>query len=80
MGLWIFIASGLFFARFRDWLLRDRERRTVGRWNDALAIRKLMEDRGIKKMPGKSWIESENQKRSHFDLTNMNIAGKHNTL
>ncbi|QHO33848.1 Pentatricopeptide repeat-containing protein [Arachis hypogaea] len=54
--------------------------RTVGRWNDALAIRKLMEDRGIKKMPGKSWIESENQKRSHFDLTNMNIAGKHNTL
>ncbi|KAF5745988.1 pentatricopeptide repeat-containing protein [Tripterygium wilfordii] len=30
--------------------------RAVGRWNDALAIRKLMEDRGVKKTPGKSWI------------------------
>ncbi|RYQ98256.1 hypothetical protein Ahy_B08g094313 [Arachis hypogaea] len=48
--------------------------RTVGRWNDTLAIRKLMEDRGVKKMPGKSWIECENQKRSHFDLANMEEA------
>lgn len=31
--------------------------RAVGRWNDALKIRKLMEARGIKKTPGKSWIE-----------------------
>ncbi|KAJ4980742.1 hypothetical protein NE237_031579 [Protea cynaroides] len=31
--------------------------RTVGRWDDAIKIRRLMEDRGIKKMPGKSWIE-----------------------
>ncbi|XP_057753438.1 pentatricopeptide repeat-containing protein At1g03540-like [Arachis stenosperma] len=53
--------------------------RTVGRWNDALAIRKLMEDRGVRKMPGKSWIESENQKGSHFDLANMSIAGKSST-
>ncbi|KAK7281406.1 hypothetical protein RIF29_09376 [Crotalaria pallida] len=48
--------------------------RTVGRWNDALEIRKLMEDRGVKKMPGKSWVENENQKGSRFDLTKMRIA------
>ncbi|XP_042477960.1 pentatricopeptide repeat-containing protein At1g03540 [Macadamia integrifolia] len=31
--------------------------RTVGRWDDALKITKSMNERGIKKMPGKSWIE-----------------------
>lgn len=50
--------------------------RAVGRWNDALEIRKLMEDRGVKKLPGKSWVESENQKGSRFDLTKMSIAVK----
>ncbi|XP_057820359.2 pentatricopeptide repeat-containing protein At4g02750-like isoform X2 [Cryptomeria japonica] len=28
-----------------------------GRWGDVQKVRKLMEDRGIKKMPGCSWIE-----------------------
>ncbi|CAJ1975634.1 unnamed protein product [Sphenostylis stenocarpa] len=48
--------------------------RAVGRWNEALEIRRLMEERGVKKMPGKSWIESEKQKSSpSFDF---NIVGK----
>lgn len=33
--------------------------RANGRWSDALGIWKLMQDRGVIKMPGKSWIESE---------------------
>ncbi|CAL5186935.1 unnamed protein product [Lathyrus oleraceus] len=41
--------------------------REVGRWDDALEIRKLMEDRGVKKLPGKSWIDSENRKGSHVN-------------
>ena len=30
--------------------------RAVGRWSDALKIWRLMQGRGVKKMPGKSWI------------------------
>ncbi|KDP24179.1 hypothetical protein JCGZ_25836 [Jatropha curcas] len=30
--------------------------RAVGRWDDAAKIRRLMKKRGVKKMPGKSWI------------------------
>ncbi|XP_052177386.1 pentatricopeptide repeat-containing protein At1g03540 [Diospyros lotus] len=30
--------------------------RAVGRWNDALSIWRLMQHKGVKKMPGKSWI------------------------
>lgn len=30
--------------------------RAVGRWNDALTIWRLMQHKGVKKMPGKSWI------------------------
>lgn len=30
--------------------------RAVGRWDDALKIRKLMKNRQVKKMPGQSWI------------------------
>ncbi|XP_021717394.1 pentatricopeptide repeat-containing protein At1g03540-like [Chenopodium quinoa] len=29
-----------------------------GRWNDALKIRKLMDDRRAEKLPGKSWVEN----------------------
>ncbi|XP_065875237.1 pentatricopeptide repeat-containing protein At1g03540 [Euphorbia lathyris] len=32
--------------------------RAVGRWEDAVNIRKLMEERGVKKTPGRSWIET----------------------
>nr|UPT49869.1 pentatricopeptide repeat protein AaPPR920 [Agave angustifolia] len=31
----------------------------VGRWNDALEIRKVMRSRGVRKELGKSWIEAE---------------------
>lgn len=50
--------------------------REVGRWNDALEIRKLMEDRGVKKLPGKSWVDSENRKGSRFDLASVSVVGK----
>ncbi|GAB4825004.1 hypothetical protein Ancab_007877 [Ancistrocladus abbreviatus] len=30
-----------------------------GCWNDAFRIRKVMEDRGIRKMPGRSWVEAK---------------------
>lgn len=30
--------------------------RAVGRWNDAVEIRRLMDNRRVRKMPGKSWI------------------------
>ncbi|KAI5660866.1 hypothetical protein M9H77_20189 [Catharanthus roseus] len=33
---------------------------TAGRWEDAAKVRKLMRDRGVKKEPGCSWIEVEN--------------------
>ncbi|KAL7000331.1 Pentatricopeptide repeat-containing protein [Sarracenia purpurea var. burkii] len=36
--------------------------RAVGRWSDALNIWKLMQHRGVKKMPGKSWIETKSRK------------------
>ncbi|CAI8587373.1 unnamed protein product [Vicia faba] len=42
--------------------------REVGRWDDAVEIRKLMEDRGVKKLPGKSWIDSENWKGSRVNV------------
>lgn len=42
----------------------------VGRWNDALTIRKLMKDRGVNKMPGKSWIETNNNMGSCSDFEN----------
>ncbi|XP_020218505.1 pentatricopeptide repeat-containing protein At1g03540 [Cajanus cajan] len=49
--------------------------RSVGRWNEALEIRKLMEERGVKKMPGKSWVESEKKQKGSpgFDFS---IVGK----
>ncbi|KAJ7968975.1 Pentatricopeptide repeat-containing protein [Quillaja saponaria] len=39
-----------------SYILLDNIYRAAGRWDDALEIRKLMGDRGVKKMPGKSWI------------------------
>ncbi|KAL9244543.1 hypothetical protein vseg_018312 [Gypsophila vaccaria] len=32
--------------------------KSAGRWNDALKIRKLMEDRRVRKLHGKSWVDS----------------------
>ncbi|XP_020576617.1 pentatricopeptide repeat-containing protein At1g03540 [Phalaenopsis equestris] len=36
--------------------------KTVGRWNDALEIRKLMRKRGVRKEAGRSWIGAQNSK------------------
>ncbi|KAI8009103.1 Pentatricopeptide repeat-containing protein [Camellia lanceoleosa] len=35
--------------------------RAIGRWSDALKIWRLMQDRGVKKKPGKSWIETKSR-------------------
>ncbi|KAE8075875.1 hypothetical protein FH972_014558 [Carpinus fangiana] len=50
----------------------------VGRWSDASEIRRLMEDRGVKKMVGKSWIESNRNLSSHLDVGSFIIPGKNN--
>lgn len=53
--------------------------RAVGRWSDALKIRKLMKDRGVRKMPGKSWIETNDGKLdSHFGADYLNDPGETN--
>ena len=31
--------------------------KSVGRWDDALKIRRLMRKRRVRKAPGKSWIK-----------------------
>eukprot|EP01018_Ginkgo_biloba_P024259 Gb_34736 [translate_table: standard] len=33
----------------------------AGRWDDAIEVRKMMKDRGVKKEPGFSWIEVKNR-------------------
>ena len=50
--------------------------RAVGRWNDALEIRRVMENRGVKKMPGRSWIESNRNFGSHLDMGSFVVPGK----
>lgn len=47
-----------------SYVLLDNVYRAVGRWNDAFKIRTLMKYSGVKKMPGKSWIEA-NSKLNH---------------
>ncbi|XVF63169.1 hypothetical protein PTKIN_Ptkin09bG0066800 [Pterospermum kingtungense] len=34
---------------------------TAGRWDDMANVRKLMRDRGVRKEPGRSWVEVENK-------------------
>ncbi|GMH07218.1 hypothetical protein Nepgr_009058 [Nepenthes gracilis] len=43
----------------------------AGRWSDALKIRKLMKDRGVEKMPGRSSVDSQNS-LGNFALSFMN--------
>lgn len=52
--------------------------RAVGRWNDALKIRRLMKDRGVKKITGKSWIETNSKLDSHLGVGYFNVPGKIN--
>lgn len=43
-----------------SYILLSNVYRAAGRWNDALMIRRMMRDRAVKKMPGKSWVETDN--------------------
>lgn len=52
--------------------------KTVGRWDDALKIMRLMNDRGVKKMPGKSWIEANGNLCSYLDEGYLGVPGKNN--
>ncbi|RVX08619.1 Pentatricopeptide repeat-containing protein [Vitis vinifera] len=60
--------------------IAERIAKEVGRWNDALRIRRLMKDRGVNKMPGKSWIETKNNLGSSFDFENSLVPGESNFL
>ncbi|XP_050205839.1 pentatricopeptide repeat-containing protein At1g03540 [Mercurialis annua] len=43
--------------------------KAIGRWDDAVNVRKLMEDRGVQKMPGKSWISGDRNTTSHLNAS-----------
>ncbi|WOL04531.1 hypothetical protein Cni_G13252 [Canna indica] len=45
--------------------------KTVGRWNDAMQIRKLMRERGVRKAPGKSWIEVDRRTCAYLGSDNV---------
>ncbi|KAI3844534.1 hypothetical protein MKX03_006919 [Papaver bracteatum] len=40
-----------------SYILLGNVYRVAGKWDDATKLRSLMKERGVKKMPGKSWIE-----------------------
>ncbi|ONI18700.1 hypothetical protein PRUPE_3G233200 [Prunus persica] len=52
--------------------------RSVGRWDDALEIGRIMKDRGVKKTPGKSWIESNSKLGSFLPVGNVEIPRRIN--
>ncbi|KAF3779298.1 Pentatricopeptide repeat-containing protein [Nymphaea thermarum] len=44
-----------------NYVLLSNTYASTGRWNDVDHVRKLMTERGIRKMPGCSWVEIKNQ-------------------
>ncbi|KAL5224087.1 hypothetical protein ABZP36_010726 [Zizania latifolia] len=54
-----------------SYILLENVYRKVGRWEDALEIRRLMESRNVKKSPGMSWIDVN---RSKLRVCNVNEA------
>ncbi|KAL2483258.1 Pentatricopeptide repeat-containing protein [Forsythia ovata] len=50
--------------------------RAVGRWNDAHKIWNRMQRRGIKKTPGRSWIENNSNSSFSFLVNSPNIPGE----
>ncbi|XP_068645157.1 pentatricopeptide repeat-containing protein At1g03540 [Aristolochia californica] len=48
--------------------------KAVGMWDQALKIRKLMEEKGIRKTPGKSWIEVKNSMGSCLNRINFDVS------
>ncbi|XP_057826485.2 pentatricopeptide repeat-containing protein At1g09410, mitochondrial-like [Cryptomeria japonica] len=60
IGLGLFIANLLFELDPKNtapFVLLSNIFAEMGRWDDVQKVRRLMKDRGIKKMPGCSWIE-----------------------
>ncbi|XP_026432239.1 pentatricopeptide repeat-containing protein At4g20770-like isoform X2 [Papaver somniferum] len=47
---------------------------SLGRWDDALAVRKLMCERGIEKSPGYSWIGSRNGQNCFMAEDDLNLV------
>ncbi|XP_059069664.1 pentatricopeptide repeat-containing protein At1g11290, chloroplastic-like isoform X1 [Cryptomeria japonica] len=63
IGLGVFTAMLLFDLDPRSaatYVILSNIYAEVGRWDEAQMVRRLMKDRGIKKIPGCSWIESHN--------------------
>ncbi|XP_057862802.2 pentatricopeptide repeat-containing protein At2g13600 [Cryptomeria japonica] len=61
MGLGMFAATRLFELdpeNAASYVLLSNIYAEVGRWSEVQKVRRLMKDRGIKKTPGCSWIES----------------------
>ncbi|CAL5048651.1 unnamed protein product [Urochloa decumbens] len=45
-----------------SYVLLENVYRTIGRWEDAVEVRKLMKSRKVKKEPGTSWIDANKSK------------------
>ncbi|VAI78671.1 unnamed protein product [Triticum turgidum subsp. durum] len=52
-----------------SYVLLENVYRTVGRWEDALEIRRLMRSRKVEKEPGMSWIDV-NRSKQHMSTVN----------
>ncbi|XP_077254077.1 pentatricopeptide repeat (PPR-like) superfamily protein [Tasmannia lanceolata] len=62
-----------------SYVLLENVYKAVGHWDKALKIRRLMEDRGIRKTPGKSWIEVNSnspgllKETNHSGISGLNL-------
>uniref|UniRef100_A0A0E0ABT4 EMB2261 n=1 Tax=Oryza glumipatula TaxID=40148 RepID=A0A0E0ABT4_9ORYZ len=56
-----------------SYILLENVYRTVGRWEDALEIRRLMESRKVKKEPGMSWVDA-NRSKLHVCDSNEEVS------
>lgn len=56
-----------------SYILLENVYRTVGRWEDALEIRRLMESRKVKKEPGMSWVDA-NRSKLHVCNSNEEVS------
>ncbi|XP_026421112.1 pentatricopeptide repeat-containing protein At1g03540-like [Papaver somniferum] len=60
-----------------SYILLGNVYRAAGKWDDATKLRSLMKERGVKKMPGKSWIEiSRSQVLNPTNLANAGLQQK----
>ncbi|KAK8519096.1 hypothetical protein V6N12_012325 [Hibiscus sabdariffa] len=56
-----------------NYVLLANAYRAIGRWNDAVKVRKLMEDRGVKKIKGTSWVETTSKMGPYLNVADMNL-------